>query len=114
MSIKRLKPLKSKRVRQEIDDMSEVNPATGLPKHIYNYKDVGVRGIFQIKGKRSYTPIVRFGDNEDFKTKDEAIAHCQVLLEALKKERGWYDYVESREWLENASTNGVIMPNQDA
>lgn len=113
MNPKRLKPLKSKNNRQQIDDLSDINPNTGLPKHIYRYGDNGVRGIFQMKGKRHYTPLAKFGAGEAFATQEDAVEHCKTLLDQLKQEKGWRGYVENREWRENATTNGIIMPNKD-
>ena len=91
--------------RQEIDDMAEINPRTGLPKHIYHYNHsqcngLSIRGTFQMDGKKYHTRAYYYHPEgeDDMPTLEEAIEHCQVALDNLKTKIGYWEYLEEQRY----------------
>ena len=85
--------------RQQFDDMSEINPNTGLPKHLYDINHPqcvhpAIQGVFYMKKVKYATSRYRYNQS-DRDDRLRAIDEAGQELHEIKLETGWYDWVKS-------------------
>ena len=86
--------------RQEIHEITEINPHTGLPKHVYDSHHIEcltpqIRGTFQMRGKKYHTTPIHYTNDAE---REEAIEKTEEALNILKTEVGYWDYLDSEGW----------------
>ena len=88
--------------RQFVHDTQEMNPHTGLPKHVYYYptKRSAVRGSFQMNGKKYNTSPVYYDENGV--TLEEACDKVVGMLTTIKDELGYDQWVKNEEYLKKS------------
>lgn len=88
--------------RQFVHDTREINPHTGLPKHVYYYptKRSALRGSFQMNGKKYNTPAVYYDDNGV--TLEEACDEVVSMLTAIKGELGYDQWLKEEGYLKES------------